>query len=61
MGLNRFIYIQDKHYVTKKPMWKTLYKCYNCGNEELFEGFLYCPSCGIHLVWEISGDNDDDI
>ena len=32
--------------------WNTMvYTCPNCQNAYIFEGFKFCPMCGIIIVW----------
>lgn len=28
------------------------YTCPNCNGQDIFEGFDFCPECGVKLEWE---------
>ncbi len=52
MTPKKYVYVTDKHYITKDSIYVSLFQCPNCG-DHIEEEFKYCCSCGMKLYWKL--------
>lgn len=52
------IVITNQNYDYEDTVYREFYKCPNCENTDVIEGFNYCPNCGYEIEWNVENTED---
>lgn len=55
MKSKKYVYVTDKHFVTKESIYVNLFKCPNC-DDHIEADFIYCSTCGMKLYWKLENE-----